>query len=176
MRRYLALEEGRLPETLRQALRNTEREGNPCGQPRHQRAQLAGGLDVPIVADVGQTDVLYWVGCAGSYEPRNQRVSQAMVQILRAAGVAFAILGEEEACNAWTATRGGGALAGARLLLRRRVGLHVAGTRTGTTDQRSAHGRDRSSGRRSGCFGLPLLPDDVGRGERRQGPDRHSCH
>ena len=107
MRRYLALEEGRLPDTLAQALRNTERQGNPWGQPRHQRAEWAAGLDVPIMADVGQADVLYWVGCAGSYDPRNQQVSQAMVQILRTAGVDFAILGEEETCNAEWARRAG---------------------------------------------------------------------
>jgi len=51
--------------------------------------------------------VLYWVGCAGSYDPRNQKVSQAMVKIFRAAGVDFAILGEEESCNAEWARRAG---------------------------------------------------------------------
>jgi Fe-S oxidoreductase/nitrate reductase gamma subunit len=107
MRRHLALEEGRLPDTLAQALRNVERQGNPWGQPRHQRAAWATGLDVPLMADVGEADVLYWVGCAGSYDPRNQKVSQAMVQILKAAGVDFAILGEEESCNAEWARRAG---------------------------------------------------------------------
>lgn len=107
MRRYLALEEGRLPDTLAQALRNTERQGNPWGQPRHLRAEWAVRLDVPLMADVGQADVLYWVGCAGSYDPRNQKVSQAMVRVLRAAGVDFAILGEEESCNAEWARRAG---------------------------------------------------------------------
>ncbi len=107
MRRYLALEEGHLPDTLAQALRNTERQGNPWGQPRHQREAWAAGLDVPILADRGEADVLYWVGCAGSYDPRNQKVSQAMVQIFQAAGVDFAILGEEESCNAEWARRAG---------------------------------------------------------------------
>jgi len=107
MRRHLALEEGRLPDTLAGALRNTERQGNPWGQPRHERAAWAAGLDVPLMADVGRADVLYWVGCAGSYDPRNQKVSQAMVRILRAAGVDFAILGEEETCNAEWARRAG---------------------------------------------------------------------
>jgi Fe-S oxidoreductase/nitrate reductase gamma subunit len=107
MRRYLALEEGRLPDTLAQALRNTERQGNPWGQPRHQRAEWTAGLEVPLMADVGEADLLYWVGCAGSYDPRNQKVSQAMVQIFRAAGVHFAILGEEEICNAEWARRAG---------------------------------------------------------------------
>lgn len=107
LRRYLALEQGRLPDTLAGALRNTERQGNPWGQPRHQRTAWAEGLDVPLMADVGQAQVLYWVGCAGSYDPRNQQVSQAMVKILRAAGVDFAILGQEESCNAEWARRAG---------------------------------------------------------------------
>lgn len=107
MRRYLVLEEGRMPDTLAQALRNTERQGDPWGRPRHQRGGWATGLDVPLMAEVGQADVLYWVGCAGSYDPRNQKVSQAMVQILRAAGVDCAILGEEETCNAEWARRAG---------------------------------------------------------------------
>jgi Fe-S oxidoreductase len=107
MRRHLALEEGRLPDTLAQALRNTERQGNPWGQPRYQRTAWAEGLGVPVMADVGQAEVLYWVGCAGSYDPRNQQVSQAMVQIFRAAGIEFAILGEEESCNAEWARRAG---------------------------------------------------------------------
>ena len=107
MRRYLVLEAGRIPTTLAQALRNTERQGNPWGQPRHKRAEWAAGLDVPVMAGVGQADLLYWVGCAGSYDPRNQKVSRAMVQIMRAAGVDFAILGEEESCNAEWARRAG---------------------------------------------------------------------
>jgi Fe-S oxidoreductase/nitrate reductase gamma subunit len=107
MRRHLALEEGRLPDSLAQALRNTERQGNPWGQPRHKRAAWAEGLDVPLIAGKGEADVLYWVGCAGSYDPRNQKVAQAMVRILRAAGVDFAILGEEESCNAEWARRAG---------------------------------------------------------------------
>jgi Fe-S oxidoreductase len=47
------------------------------------------------------------VGCAGSYDPRNQKVSRAMVRIMRAAGIDFAILGEEESCNAEWARRAG---------------------------------------------------------------------
>ncbi|MFC2029244.1 hypothetical protein ACFLWA_00770 [Chloroflexota bacterium] len=54
MRRYLVLEEGRLPDSLAQALRNVERQGNPWGQPRHQRTEWASGLGVPLMADVGQ--------------------------------------------------------------------------------------------------------------------------
>ncbi len=107
MRRHLAMEEGRLPDSLAGALRSTERQGNPWGQARHQRAAWAAGLDVPLMADAGKADILFWVGCAGSYDPRNQKVSRALVQIMRAAGVDFAILGQEESCNAEWARRAG---------------------------------------------------------------------
>ena len=107
MRRHLAMEEGRLPDSLAGALRSTERQGNPWGQARHQRADWAAGLDVPLMSGSGKADVLFWVGCAGSYDPRNQKVSRALVQIMRAAGVDFAILGQEESCNAeWTRRAG----------------------------------------------------------------------
>jgi len=107
MRRYLTLEEGALPEALNTALRQVARSGNPWGIGRHERAAWADGLDVPIMADVGQADVLYWVGCAGSYDPHNQPVSRAMVRILQASGVNLAILGQEESCNCEWARRAG---------------------------------------------------------------------
>ena len=57
------------------------------------------------MADKGEVDVLWWVGCAGSYDERNQRISRALVQIFKAAGVDYAILGQEETCNGDPARR-----------------------------------------------------------------------
>ena len=54
-----------------------------------------------------QIEVLFWVGCAGSYEDRAKRVSKALVEILNAAGVSFAILGNEETCTGDSARRMG---------------------------------------------------------------------
>ncbi len=105
MRRYLSLSEGRLPSTVGTSLRNLMNSGNPWGQPAEDRAKWAEGLAVPIMADVGETDVLYWVGCAGSYDTRNQQISKAMVRLLKQAGVSFAILGAEESCNGDPARR-----------------------------------------------------------------------
>jgi len=51
--------------------------------------------------------LLYWVGCAGSFDDRNKKITLAMVKILRAAGVRFAILGQEEACTGDAARRAG---------------------------------------------------------------------
>jgi len=52
-------------------------------------------------------DYLFWVGCSGSYDPRAQKISVALVKLLHAAGVDFAILGDEEACTGDPARRAG---------------------------------------------------------------------
>lgn len=109
MRRYLALMEGDIPSSLGKTLTNIERSGNPWKQPKRKRTAWTEGLDfeVPIMAQVGEADVLWWVGCAGAYDARNQKVSRALAKILHAAGVNFAILGEEETCNGDIARRAG---------------------------------------------------------------------
>jgi heterodisulfide reductase subunit D len=56
----------------------------------------------------GETpEILFWVGCAGSYDERAQRVSRAFSNILQKAGVQFAILGMEEGCTGDPAKRAG---------------------------------------------------------------------
>jgi Fe-S oxidoreductase len=54
-----------------------------------------------------QPEVLFWVGCAGSFDQRAQRITKAFAQILDKVGVKFAILGKEEACNGDPARRAG---------------------------------------------------------------------
>ncbi|UCH11198.1 MAG: (Fe-S)-binding protein, partial [Fidelibacterota bacterium] len=90
-------------------LEKTGQQGNPWGFPRSNRFKWAmdAGLDVPLMADKQEVDVLYWVGCAGAYDPRNQEVSKAMVTIFQAAGVDYAVLGEEENCTGDSARRMG---------------------------------------------------------------------
>jgi Fe-S oxidoreductase/nitrate reductase gamma subunit len=105
MRRYLTLTMGDVPGTGAQSLQNLNRTGNPWSQPPTTRDQWARGLEVPLMADKGEVDVLWWVGCAGSYDERNQRISKALVQIFKAAGVDYAILGQEETCNGDPARR-----------------------------------------------------------------------
>ena len=109
MRRYLTLMEGDLPSSLATTLTNIERSGNPWKQSRRKRVAWTQGLDfdVPIMADVGEADVLWWVGCAGAYDPRNQKVTRAIARILHAAGVNYAILGNEERCTGDAARRAG---------------------------------------------------------------------
>lgn len=107
MRRYLVLMEGDMPDLLANAMTQAERAGNPWGNPRGTRMEWAAGLDVPLIADKKKADVLYWVGCAGAYDPDSQRTAQAMVRIFEAAGIDYAVLGEEERCNCEWARRAG---------------------------------------------------------------------
>ena len=105
MRRHLTLMMGDIPSTGAQGLQNLNRAGNPWGQPPTARDEWARGLDVPRMAEKGEVDVLWWVGCAGSYDERNQKISKALVKIFNAAGVDYAILGQEETCNGDPARR-----------------------------------------------------------------------
>ncbi len=106
LRRYLSLCSGQIPGSLRAALDRTQRAGNPYGQ-RGGRMQWAEGLGVPLMADVGEAEVLLWVGCAGAYDPRNQKVVRTVAQLLQRAGVTFAALGDEEQCCGDWARRAG---------------------------------------------------------------------
>ena len=105
MRRHLVLMESDFPEEASVTFRNMETAGNPWGLGRGERTAWAEGLDVATFAEKKKAEVLYWVGCSGSYDDRNMKVTVAMVKILKAAGIDFAILGEEERCNCESARR-----------------------------------------------------------------------
>lgn len=107
MRRGLVLNESRFPDELKTTFANLERNFTPWAFSHAARADWAEGLDVPLMADVQHTDLLYWVGCAGSYDARYQKVARAFVQLLKEAGVQFAILGPEEKCTGDPARRMG---------------------------------------------------------------------
>ncbi len=115
LRRNLVLEESRFPGELTAAMRNMESPGNPWGQPASTRTDWTRGLPfpVPTVAEMaasGELDsleVLYWVGCAAAFDSRNQRVARAVATCLAAAGIRFAILGQEESCTGDPARRMG---------------------------------------------------------------------
>jgi Fe-S oxidoreductase len=107
MRRKLVLEDSSFPQELTTAFKNLEKAGNPWGQPAEARASWAEGLDVPLLAEAGDVEYLMWVGCAGSYDDRGKKVARATVQILKEAGVSFAILGPEETCTGDPARRSG---------------------------------------------------------------------
>ena len=83
------------------------RSGNPWGLPAEQRMDWAEGLEVPTVDEQPDFDVLYWVGCAAAYDPNSRRTARAMVRLLHAANVRFAVLGERERCTGESARRMG---------------------------------------------------------------------
>ena len=105
MRRHLVQEESRFPAELTRTFKSMETQGNPWGIDAGSRADWATGLDIPTIADKPDAEYLYFVGCAGSYDDRHKRTTQALVKVLRAAQVDFAILGVEEPCNGETARR-----------------------------------------------------------------------
>ena len=107
IRRYLVLMEGDMPDLLANAMTQAERAGNPWGNPRGTRMDWAEGLDVPLMHDKRKADVLYWIGCAGAYDPESQKTTRAMIRILEASGIDYAVLGEEERCNCEWARRAG---------------------------------------------------------------------
>jgi len=105
MRRHLVLEKAAFPGEAEPAFRGMEVNGNPWQLPPETRGDWAKGLGVPLASDGGEFEFLFWVGCAGSYDDAGKRTSQAMVKLLHAAGVKFAILGSEERCTGDAARR-----------------------------------------------------------------------
>ena len=105
MRRNLVLMESNFPPEVQTVFRNLENNGTPWAFPQSARADWAEGLDIPRMADRPEIDVLFWVGCAGSYDARYQGVSRAFADLMKKAGVRFAILGTEEKCTGDSARR-----------------------------------------------------------------------
>ncbi|WP_258171096.1 (Fe-S)-binding protein [Paenibacillus sp. R14(2021)] len=122
MRRYLVLTEGRVPAEAQRAMQNIERQGNPWGLPRGERAAWlsAYAAAVPEAAPVQtmrdavrsgeQPELLLWAGTMGAYDQRSRKVLFAVVRLLQAAGVPFAVLGGEEKNSGDTARRLGNEL------------------------------------------------------------------
>ncbi|QBD82016.1 (Fe-S)-binding protein [Ktedonosporobacter rubrisoli] len=105
MRRSLVMEESDFPQEVTSLFNNIERNGNPWEISNDKRAEWAAGLEVPLLAENPDADVLYWVGCMGSFDRRNQQVATSVAKILKAAKVNFAILGPEESCTGDPARR-----------------------------------------------------------------------
>ncbi len=99
IRRYQVMGEARAPEEAHPMLRALELYGDVQGQGSAHRGDWALNRNVKRLLDTtDQTDVLFWVGCSGSFHPRNQETARAMVSILQAADVRFGILAQEELC------------------------------------------------------------------------------
>jgi len=109
MRRYLSLMESNFPAQLGNAYRAMENQSNPWGMSQTDRGEWAKDLDVEIL-DPGaplKHEYLYWVGCAGSFDDKNKKVTQSMAKLLKRAGIDVAILGPSEMCTGDSARRSG---------------------------------------------------------------------
>ncbi len=110
MRRYLSLMESNFPTELGNAYRSMENSGNPWGLSQGSRAEWIDDLEGVEVIEGGEpleSEFLYWVGCAGSFDDKNKKVSRAMSQLLTMAKVSFSILGPSEMCTGDPARRSG---------------------------------------------------------------------
>ncbi|WP_027086026.1 heterodisulfide reductase-related iron-sulfur binding cluster [Cohnella panacarvi] len=102
MRRYLVLTEGRMPAEAKRTLQNIDRQSNPWGFPRQERAAwieafaAREGWRIPTIRDNPKPQWLWWVGSMGAYDLRARGVTFAFARLLREAGVSFAVLGAEE--------------------------------------------------------------------------------
>lgn len=106
-RRAMVLMHAEFPEELQDTFNSLENQSNPWGFPEDTRAAWFKDLDVPLMADKPDADILWFVGCAGSFDDRGKETSKAIASILNKAGISFAILGNEERCNGDMARRCG---------------------------------------------------------------------
>ena len=106
-RKYQVLMESSFPPEMQDTFNNLENQSNPWGFGSDTRANWAKDLDVPLMADNPEAEILYFVGCAGSFDDRGKKIARALARVLNKAGINFAILGEEERCNGDVARRAG---------------------------------------------------------------------
>ena len=107
IRRSLVMMENTFPKQLESAFRGMERAANPWGVPANERMKWAEGLKVPTIEQNPEPEVLWWVGCAPATEARAQKTARAFATILNAAGINYAVLGQNEQCTGDSARRAG---------------------------------------------------------------------
>ena len=109
LRRGLVLNEGRFPEEVQPTFESLETNASPWAFSPADRAQWSEGLNIPTYAEVfaqgKRPDILFWVGCMGSFDDRAKKITVAFARILQAAKIDFAILGQEETCHGDPARR-----------------------------------------------------------------------
>ncbi len=113
MRRYQVLMESEFPKELSGLFKGLESKGNPWNMSPRGRLDWAKELPfaVPVVGDdvedLTEVDYLFWVGCAGAFEDRAKKTTQAVAELLHTAGVSYAVLGNGETCTGDPARRAG---------------------------------------------------------------------
>ena len=105
MRRNLVLTESQFPPNLNSVFKSIETNFTPWAFNQSDRAAWAEGMNIKTMAEDPKGDVLFWVGCAGSFDARYKKVTQAFAKLMQKANIRFRILGIEEKCNGDTARR-----------------------------------------------------------------------
>jgi Fe-S oxidoreductase len=98
---------GEVPQAVEQVFDHTTAAFNPSGKPAEDRMAWAGELDVPVAKEDEPIELLYLVGCAGSFDPDGQGVSRSMIKILKHLGIKYRMLGKRERCTGGPARRMG---------------------------------------------------------------------
>jgi Fe-S oxidoreductase len=110
MRRHLVMTQSKMSELAQQFLKNMDDRMHPWAGASRDREEWFQDLDVKLLGQGDRAEYLFWVGCSGAMIDRNIEVTRAMVKVLQAGGVDFAILGAEEVCTGDPARRAGGEL------------------------------------------------------------------
>jgi Fe-S oxidoreductase len=97
-RRYLAMTMAQMPSTLATAMRGLETNSNPWNQPAAAREDWLADLDIPLLREKQTAEYLFFVGCSGAYDERNNQVVRTVCNLFTRAGLDFAVLGNEEGC------------------------------------------------------------------------------
>lgn len=105
MRRNLVLMESSFPQELNAVFKNLETNFTPWAFNPQDRANWAEGLGIKTMAEDPNGEILFWVGCAGSFDARYQKVTKSIAKLMQIANIDFRILGIEEKCNGDTARR-----------------------------------------------------------------------
>nr|WP_207711752.1 heterodisulfide reductase-related iron-sulfur binding cluster [Sulfobacillus harzensis] len=107
MRRHLVLTQGEMPDEAQMFFKNVENAGNPWGLGLDKRQQFAEQMGIKDLSRGDHADVLYWMGCAATYDDRARKVAEATVGLMKQAGVDVGVLGARETCNGEAARRMG---------------------------------------------------------------------
>lgn len=96
--RAMIAETGAIPDVLRTITGSVHSKGNPWSEPPEKRTEWMEGLDVPVFDE--NTEYFLFVCCTSAYDVRSRNIARSMVKVLKAAGVSFGVIGEEENCCA----------------------------------------------------------------------------
>ncbi|HEY7426352.1 MAG TPA: heterodisulfide reductase-related iron-sulfur binding cluster [Gemmataceae bacterium] len=96
---------GELPGSAGEALESSAQKFNPFGRANSSRMEWASGLAVPVAKEEETVDLIYWIGCAGAFDPAGREVARAMIKILTHLQISYRVLGCAERCTGDPARR-----------------------------------------------------------------------